>query len=84
MSREMSSDAVLMKNASNAHQSQRKTILGLRFACVDIIACVDTYPEPDGKIRAESAQLFSGGNVGNTFTAISWLGAANAKVLTKV
>jgi sugar/nucleoside kinase (ribokinase family) len=84
MSREMSSDAVLMKNASNANQSQRKTILGLGVACVDIIACVDTYPEPDEKIRAESVQLFSGGNVGNTLTAISRLGAANAKVLTKV
>ena len=73
-----------MKNASNTHQSQRKTILGLGVACVDIISCVDTYPEPDDKIRVESVQLFSGGNVGNTLTAISRLGAANAKVLTKV
>ena len=84
MSQETSSDAVLMENASRAHQSQRKTVLGLGVACVDIIACVDTYPEPDEKIRAESVQLFSGGNVGNTLTAISRLGAVNTKVLTKV
>ena len=43
-----------------------------------------TYPEPDAKIRGESVQLFSGWNVGNTLTAISRLGAANAKFLTKV
>lgn len=82
MSLKISSDAALIKQTGRTYQ--KKTILGLGVACVDIIACVDTYPEPDEKIRAESVQLFSGGNVGNTLTAISRLGAANTKVLTKV
>lgn len=84
MSLEISSDAALIKQTGCPYIFQRKTILGLGVACVDIIACVDSYPEPDEKIRAESVELFSGGNVGNTLTAISRLGAANTKVLTKV
>lgn len=61
-----------------------KRVLGLGVACVDIIACVNEYPKPDEKIRADSVQLFSGGNVGNTLTAISKLGEAEASILTKV
>jgi sugar/nucleoside kinase (ribokinase family) len=61
-----------------------KCVLGLGVACVDIIACVQSYPEPDEKIRADSVQQFSGGNVGNTLTAISKLGTAAASILTKV
>lgn len=59
-------------------------ILGLGVACVDMIACVEEYPKADEKIRADSVTLLSGGNVGNTLTAISKLGAADASILTKV
>jgi sugar/nucleoside kinase (ribokinase family) len=59
-------------------------ILGLGVACVDMIACVEEYPKADEKIRAESVTLLSGGNVGNTLTAISRLGAADAMILTKI
>ena len=55
-----------------------KRVLGLGVACIDIIACVNEYPKPDEKIRADSVQLFSGGNVGNTLSAISKLGEADA------
>lgn len=61
-----------------------KCVLGLGVACVDIIACVQSYPEPDEKIRADSVEQFSGGNVGNTLTAISKLRTAAASILTKV
>lgn len=61
-----------------------KRVLGLGVACIDIIACVNEYPKPDEKIRADSVQLFSGGNVGNTLSAISKLGEADASILTKV
>ena len=63
---------------------KKKRILGLGVACVDIIACVNEYPKPDEKIRADSVQLFSGGNVGNTLTAISKLGAVESSIVTKV
>jgi len=61
-----------------------KVVLGLGVACVDMIATVDTFPRPDDKIRALDVDLFSGGNIGNTLTAISKLGAARTKVLTKI
>ena len=66
------------------HSSALPRILGLGVACVDMIACVAEYPKADEKIRAESVTLLSGGNVGNTLTAISRLGAADSSILTKV
>jgi sugar/nucleoside kinase (ribokinase family) len=70
--------------ASDNGRAKMKCVLGLGVACVDIIACVQSYPEPDEKIRADSVQQFSGGNVGNTLTAISKLGTSAASILTKV
>ena len=58
--------------------------MGLGVACVDMIATVEQYPKPDDKIRAIDVDLFSGGNIGNTLTAINKLGAADTKVVTKI
>ena len=65
-------------------KNHTKIVLGLGVACVDMIATVDTFPRPDDKIRALDVDLFSGGNIGNTLTAISKLDAARTKVLTKI
>lgn len=69
---------------SDINRVKLKRVLGLGVACVDIIACVQSFPQPDEKIRADSVQQFSGGNVGNTLTAISKLGTAAASIFTKV
>lgn len=69
---------------SDISRVKLKRVLGLGVACVDIIACVQSYPQPDEKIRADSVQQFSGGNVGNTLTTISKLGIAAASIFTKV
>eukprot|EP00596_Hydrurales_sp_CCMP1899_P005447 CAMPEP_0119034894 /NCGR_PEP_ID=MMETSP1177-20130426/1909_1 /TAXON_ID=2985 /ORGANISM="Ochromonas sp, Strain CCMP1899" /LENGTH=416 /DNA_ID=CAMNT_0006992703 /DNA_START=127 /DNA_END=1377 /DNA_ORIENTATION=- len=61
-----------------------KKILGLGVACVDIVACIDTYPKQDQKILAKSTGIYSGGNVGNTLTTISLLKAASASIFTKI
>ena len=71
-------------DAAMEKTSQAKVVLGLGVACVDMIATVDTFPRPDDKIRALDVDLFSGGNIGNTLTAISKLGAARTKVFTKI
>ena len=80
--------AIVRTNADNAavdvETKPPKVVLGLGVACVDMIATVDTFPRPDDKIRALDVDLFSGGNIGNTLTAISKLGAARTKVLTKI
>lgn len=65
-------------------QLKQKHILGLGVACVDVISCVDIYPKQDEKILATSTGSYSGGNVGNTLTAISLLNAASASVFTKI
>jgi len=62
----------------------RPLVVGLGVACVDMIATVQQYPRPDEKIRAVEVDLYSGGNIGNTLTAISRLGAADTKVVTKI
>ena len=62
----------------------RPLVVGLGVACVDMIATVQQYPRPDEKIRAVEVDLYSGGNIGNTLTAISRLGAADTKVVTKM
>ena len=73
-----------LESPTSGSTSVQKHVLGLGVACVDIIACVNVYPEPDEKIRADSVQLFSGGNVGNTLTAISKLGAVSTSLITKI
>jgi len=62
----------------------RPLVVGLGVACVDMIATVQQYPRPDEKVRAVEVDLYSGGNIGNTLTAISRLGAADTKVVTKI
>ena len=49
-------------------------LVGLGSACVDLLAAVDAYPQPDAKIRTKSLTVAGGGNTANQLTAAARLG----------
>ena len=49
-------------------------------ACIDLIATVRNFPNPDDKIRSDSFVTVGGGNCANTLVAISRLGLQAAMV----
>ena len=49
-------------------------ILAVGIATIDIINTVDTYPDEDSEIRANSQQRCRGGNATNTLVVLSQLG----------
>ena len=51
-----------------------KTVLGLGAASLDYLATVDTFPQPDAKIRTTEFAISGGGNAANTLTALQRLG----------
>ena len=53
---------------------QRPIVLGIGAACVDMIATVSKYPNPDDKIRSNSYCSSGGGNCANTLVALARLG----------
>jgi len=59
------------------------SILIFGAACLDYIAQVDHFPQPDEKLRTNSLTLCGGGNAGNTATCLSRLGI-KSKLLTKI
>ena len=52
-------------------------------ACLDYIASVDHFPQPDEKLRTNSLTICGGGNAGNTATCLSRLGI-KLKLLAKI
>jgi len=55
-------------------------VLGIGAACVDLIASVSKYPNPDDKIRSNSFLTVGGGNCANTLVGASRLGLQAAMV----
>jgi len=53
------------------------------LACLDLAQQVESFPDPDAKIRAEETKWLGGGNAANTACALSRLGTS-AFVLSKV
>jgi len=51
--------------------------------CLDYIASVDHFPQPDEKLRTNSLTICGGGNASNTATCLSRLGI-KLKLLTKI
>ncbi|CAN8326331.1 unnamed protein product [Cochlearia groenlandica] len=58
-------------------------VLGCGGVAVDFLATVDSYPEPDDKIRSTSLKVQGGGNAGNALTCAARLGL-NARLISKV
>ncbi|VVA89954.1 unnamed protein product [Arabis nemorensis] len=58
-------------------------VLGCGGIAVDFLATVDSYPQPDDKIRSTSLKVQGGGNAGNALTCASRLGL-NARLISKV
>ena len=48
-------------------------VVGLGVVCLDYLAFVDIFPVADSKIKTTESHTFGGGNIGNTFTALSRL-----------
>ncbi|CAF3209278.1 unnamed protein product [Rotaria sp. Silwood2] len=59
------------------------SILIFGAACLDYIAQVNHFPQPDEKLRTNSLTICGGGNAGNTATCLSRLGI-KLKLLTKI
>ncbi|XP_055821264.1 uncharacterized protein LOC129889831 isoform X2 [Solanum dulcamara] len=53
------------------------------MAAVDFLVAVDSYPNPDDKIRSTSFQVQGGGNAGNALTCAARLGLA-PRIISKV
>ena len=69
-------------------------ILGVGIATLDIINCVNHYPNEDEELRADSQHVSRGGNTANSLTVLSqfnhqcyWMGSladdSNAALITK-
>ncbi|MBZ5782386.1 hypothetical protein, partial [Klebsiella aerogenes] len=52
-------------------------IVGMGSACVDYLAQVAAYPQPDDKLRTERLEVQGGGNCGNALTAAESSNEAN-------
>lgn len=52
-------------------------------SCLDYIASVNNFPQPDEKLRTNSLTICGGGNAGNTATCLSRLNI-KLKLLTKI
>lgn len=59
------------------------SILIYGASCLDYIASVDHFPQPDEKLRTNSLTICGGGNAGNTATCLSRLDM-KLKFLTKI
>jgi sugar/nucleoside kinase (ribokinase family) len=59
------------------------SVLVFGVACLDYIASVDHFPQPDEKLRTTSLTICGGGNAANTSTCLSRLGI-KLKLLAKV
>ncbi|KAK1368319.1 PfkB domain-containing protein [Heracleum sosnowskyi] len=71
------------KRAPLSPLSERRTVLGVGGVAVDILATVDSYPNPDDKIRSTSLKVQGGGNAGNALTCAVRLGL-NARLISKI
>uniref|UniRef100_A0A1J3DIX7 Ketohexokinase n=1 Tax=Noccaea caerulescens TaxID=107243 RepID=A0A1J3DIX7_NOCCA len=58
-------------------------VLGCGGIAVDFLATVDSYPQPDDKIRSTSLKVQGGGNAGNALTCAARLGLT-ARLISKV
>lgn len=50
------------------------SVLGFGTCCLDYLATVDSFPEPDSKIRTTSALITGGGNAANSMATVARLG----------
>eukprot|EP00187_Rhodella_violacea_P015217 CAMPEP_0184719192 /NCGR_PEP_ID=MMETSP0314-20130426/8177_1 /TAXON_ID=38298 /ORGANISM="Rhodella maculata, Strain CCMP 736" /LENGTH=370 /DNA_ID=CAMNT_0027183047 /DNA_START=6 /DNA_END=1118 /DNA_ORIENTATION=- len=58
---------------------EKGTVVGLGTVSIDYLAYVDSFPNPDDKIRAK-LEVFGGGNAANTLTALARLGVPTSLV----
>lgn len=58
-------------------------ILGIGACCIDTIADISSFPEPDDKIRALRTTVAGGGNAGNSMVAARRLGIS-CGIMTKL
>lgn len=62
---------------------EKRVLVGCGGAALDFLASVETFPQPDDKIRTTELQVQGGGNVGNALTAAARLGL-DCRIFTKV
>ncbi|KAK4728477.1 hypothetical protein R3W88_021465 [Solanum pinnatisectum] len=62
---------------------ENNSVLGCGMAAVDFLVAVDSYPNPDDKIRSTSFQVQGGGNAGNALTCAARLGLS-PRIISKV
>uniref|UniRef100_A0A7S3ENN4 Carbohydrate kinase PfkB domain-containing protein n=1 Tax=Rhodosorus marinus TaxID=101924 RepID=A0A7S3ENN4_9RHOD len=79
------SKPVAVKMVDNAVPTELRSlkVVGLGAAAIDLLASVDTFPNPDDKIRTVSFEVAGGGNCANTLTAVRRLGIP-CSILTKI
>ncbi|KAL2635474.1 hypothetical protein R1flu_006953 [Riccia fluitans] len=61
----------------------KRTVVGVGTVTLDFLAKVESYPEPDAKIRSTDSLAQGGGNVGNALTAAARLGLS-PRIFSKV
>ncbi|XP_060180630.1 uncharacterized protein LOC132610347 [Lycium barbarum] len=62
---------------------ENRIILGCGGVSLDFLAAVDSYPNPDDKIRSTSFEVQGGGNTGNALTCAARLGLT-PRIISKV
>ncbi|XP_059297362.1 uncharacterized protein LOC132050231 [Lycium ferocissimum] len=62
---------------------ENSIILGCGGVSLDFLAAVDSYPNPDDKIRSTSFEVQGGGNTGNALTCAARLGLT-PRIISKV
>ncbi|KAL5711813.1 hypothetical protein ACHQM5_014052 [Ranunculus cassubicifolius] len=82
-SNDMSSSTSIRASSSAALQPEKPIVLGVGATCIDYLATVDSYPNPDDKIRSTSLKIQGGGNAGNALTCAARLGL-NPRLISKV
>ncbi|PIA40128.1 hypothetical protein AQUCO_02500086v1 [Aquilegia coerulea] len=82
--------SIRASSSSSAHEissclplPENRVVLGCGAACIDYLATVDSYPNPDDKIRSTSLKIQGGGNAGNALTCAARLGL-NPRLISKV
>ncbi|XP_024004732.1 ketohexokinase isoform X2 [Eutrema salsugineum] len=79
----MSSSSSSIDSAPPPHPPDNGIVLGCGGIAVDFLATVDSYPQPDDKIRSTSLKVQGGGNAGNALTCAARLGLTS-RLISKV
>ncbi|KAK9822288.1 hypothetical protein WJX74_003194 [Apatococcus lobatus] len=71
-------------SASSEVLDKPPRLVGMGGCCLDMLAQVAAFPEPDAKVRTERMETHGGGNAANALTSAARLGLVNPALITKI